>query len=340
MRTRRVRGFTLVELLVVIAIIGVLVALLLPAIQAAREAARRTQCSNQLRQIGLATLSYHDATGGLPPVRVADGQQTWLMLILDYMEAARVKGLWNSQLGCYYDQRPETRTAVIDVYFCPSQAHETKVVSTLKAPSDGHTHTPTDPTGGGWKGAISDYRGVAGSTTPTYDTTVTPPKLITEWNDNYLHLADGPIPQAMNVVRGGAGNRGALSFKSVTSLKNITDGTSTTALGGEVGLATSDSGHAFNGDHDPGVFLGEERPFCERCTTTYDPDPRLSGDDRRFGGAHAAVVNFVFCDGHFQAISRDADVRVLDCVATRAGDDPYDINGTAPSKQNTTGGGR
>src|SRR5262249_45715493 len=97
------RAFTLVELLVVIAIIGILVALLLPAIQAGREAGRRSQSVNNLKQIGIAVQNYHHTRKELPPMRVWDGDRTWLALILPYMEEGSVSSLWNNKVGCFYD---------------------------------------------------------------------------------------------------------------------------------------------------------------------------------------------------------------------------------------------
>ena len=84
-------GFTLVELLVVIAIIGILVGLLLPAVQAAREAARRMQCSNNLKQLGLAFHNYESANRTFPPGYLADNRlnvQMWGTMILPFMNAA------------------------------------------------------------------------------------------------------------------------------------------------------------------------------------------------------------------------------------------------------------
>src|SRR6476469_523129 len=103
------RGFTLVELLVVIAIIGVLVALLLPAVQAAREAARRMQCANNLRQLGLACHNFVDTRGMIPPTRTASGgfpplnipakaYHGWTVWLLPYIEQGAVANNYNVHL--------------------------------------------------------------------------------------------------------------------------------------------------------------------------------------------------------------------------------------------------
>src|SRR5512145_1647175 len=95
------RGFTLVELLVVIAIIGVLVALLLPAVQAAREAARRSQCTNNLRQLGLALHNHHDTFNVLPFARTGGRPQSisWAPLIMPYIEQKNLLDAFTANLG-------------------------------------------------------------------------------------------------------------------------------------------------------------------------------------------------------------------------------------------------
>jgi prepilin-type N-terminal cleavage/methylation domain-containing protein/prepilin-type processing-associated H-X9-DG protein len=120
------RGFTLVELLVVIAIIGVLVALLLPAIQAAREAARRGQCSNNLRQISLAAANYESAKRTYPPSDTPGaGRGTpMFMLLLPYFEKGAVTGTYNFNLGANDDEWYESVPAQtpVSIYLCPSNA--------------------------------------------------------------------------------------------------------------------------------------------------------------------------------------------------------------------------
>jgi prepilin-type N-terminal cleavage/methylation domain-containing protein len=332
-RTNRSSGFTLVELLVVIAIIGILVALLLPAVQAAREAARRTQCVNHLKQIGLATQNYHDARNELPPMRVDDHQPTFLFLILDYMEESQVKDLWDYNLGCFYDQKYTTRTAQVSSLFCPSMTHANLFV--IEPPDNVHNHPRREPPaeGGattGYTGSISDYRAVMGSTCLQHPDIVA----IGGVNASNGHLVDGPVPQANRDKVTYRDGKKLVSFKAMTSLKNITDGTSKTLLAGEVSLASSESGHAFNGDHQPAFSIGELAPFCQRCTLPPAPDnppPGTVWGDNGFGGAHPGIANFVMCDSSVQSISRDVDLRVMDRAATRAGEDPYDFDGSALS---------
>jgi prepilin-type N-terminal cleavage/methylation domain-containing protein len=337
-RSGRLAGFTLVELLVVIAIIGVLVALLLPAIQAAREAARRAQCQNNHRQIGIAVHNYHDSRRELPPMRVDDHQPTWLMLILDHMEQTQVKNLWNFRRGCFYDQELATRTARIEFYACPSMQHEALTIEAQ--PDSVHSHPRNDPgTGRPWAGAIADYRAVAGSTCVVDNEDTPASGDVIRWEDfqgSNSHLVDGALPQCRrSTVNYFDGARKQLaSWKAETSLKHITDGTHLTLLAGEVGKRTSESGHAFNGDHFPGFWIGEDAPFCQRCDLS-----EAQGGDWGFGGGHPGVVLFVMCDSSVKSLSRDTDLNVLDRMATRAADDVYDLTGTAPSCAHTASPG-
>ncbi len=121
LRTRR-RAFTLVELLVVIAIIGVLVALLLPAVQAAREAARRSSCQNNLRQVGLATQNFHDSRNAFPPLRIAGGEgwATFWVLIMPYTEQGALYDNWDLTLK-YSQQSAQARQSQVKSYYCPAR---------------------------------------------------------------------------------------------------------------------------------------------------------------------------------------------------------------------------
>lgn len=135
--TSRRRAFTLVELLVSIAIIGVLVALLLPAVQAARGAARRVSCSNNLRQIGLATINFHDSNGHLPPPKLGDANtsslgSTWVLL-LPYLEQGARFERYDPTLNIYDPHNAPITSGTINTYLCPAM----QLPAT--SPSDGGT---------------------------------------------------------------------------------------------------------------------------------------------------------------------------------------------------------
>ena len=165
------RGFTLIELLVVITIIGILVALLLPAVQAVREAARRTQCKNNLHQLALGLHNYHDTHITMPCGYVTSNSASWGTLILPFIEQ---KPLWDRvdfrfSMADNTQNSPRTNRAladeVISTFRCPSDN-----APTVSAPGDGLTPLATSTTGGAvadiapaYPKALSNYLACAGS---------------------------------------------------------------------------------------------------------------------------------------------------------------------------------
>ncbi|MEY4179938.1 MAG: hypothetical protein RLY70_3512 [Planctomycetota bacterium] len=213
---KRKMGFTLVELLVVIAIIGVLVALLLPAVQAAREAARRAQCMNQLKQMGLALHNYHDTYQSLPiGMQHSVSRKNWRVSVFPFMEQNALNDRLDeaaSFLTPYSGSNVILQRLRVPGWNCPS------------SPCPVFGQSGSQQAWGGGDPQLADYVGIAGAVTTSPDTT----------GRNSTSNYSGGIYSASGVLGPFASYR----------LADITDGTSNTMMVGENSNFTRTSGTA------------------------------------------------------------------------------------------------
>ncbi|MGL4513771.1 MAG: DUF1559 domain-containing protein [Lacipirellulaceae bacterium] len=323
MRPLHRRGFTLVELLVVIAIIGILVALLLPAVQSAREAARRSQCQNNLKQLALAALNHHDTakfypSGGWGYWWVGDADRGfgpgqpggWVYSILPFTEGAALHALASDgNPGAHSPAQLDGARAVVtgslEAVRCPSRRDS----AILPKPVDGTFvafNSSRNPAGQGNVAGRSDYAINCGDQEVDYSD-AGPPSLgkgletAYPWNFSKLGVGIRIRPRGTVFLTG-------VSFvRSVVATRHITDGTSKTYLIGEKYMAVQ--------NYETGMDPGDNETWC----TGYNNDnfrsgflPPLqdqgSGDHTtRFGSAHPSGVLMSFCDGHVESVGYDVD---------------------------------
>jgi prepilin-type N-terminal cleavage/methylation domain-containing protein len=278
----KARGFTLVELLVVIAIIGVLIALLLPAVQGAREAGRRIRCGNNLHQLGVGLHNYHDAHRAFPPAYLADRTNwtgphwSWSAFLLPYLEQQplfQALGVTTKEFGDGVSLAPpcaETQTP-LDVFVCPSDA----------GPALNHRKSFH---------AKSNYRGVEGSQatlTTTYD---------------ILSNQDG-----------------SFYMNSRVSIDAMIDGSSNTAAVGECRLDPQSQGHVaalwagMRGSQDGVTYISDAM-----WALNSDPAFTINGQaDQAFSSHHPGGAQFVFGDGAVHFLKQTMDGATLERLAAR-----------------------
>lgn len=327
------RAFTLVELLVVIAIIGILVALLLPAVQAAREAARRTECVNRMKQIGLALINYHDTRKHFPAA-VSDDPNTnpatgapiggftelgYIPHVLPYIELGNMMTKLN--LKVHWQDNPNrdfAYNAPLTAFRCPTQ----EVVET----------TFTDPPGGAGTTELSNLRahyhavmGAKSGTCPVTNALPFPANTYTMYGCGDNNITSG---------YGGSASNGVMFPTSQTKIKDIVDGTSHTFLVGEISWEVGPQriwtvGGASKTNLDTYVYTAKNvywplNTACRDDPNTPKPCP-YANNDMSFGSNHPGGCHFLMTDGSVQFLREEVDpAGVLKPLASRKSGEVFD----------------
>ena len=287
------RAFTLIELLVVISIIGVLIGMLLPAVQAVRESARRAHCLNNLKQLGLAVQNYHDTQNQIPPSRAADGFLTWPVYLMPFTEDQNLYERFDMK-AMYVDQDVDIVKVNMPTMMCTSRR-------TGQEDSEFESK-PASPIG-----AVGDYAGNAG--TSRYFP-----------HDDWAYFdvpVDGIFNSGYESENPVVSNRLESRAKGRYKLADVTDGTSNTIFIGEKAVNIDfmgnpggwGDGSIYNGD-DPGTAMRIGGYGMQLAATTRFGAPG-PGAIPVFGSSHPAVVNFLFGDGSVRNLTKSTDEETL-----------------------------
>ncbi|WP_337173792.1 DUF1559 domain-containing protein [Paludisphaera sp.] len=330
-------GFTLIELLVVIAIIAVLIALLLPAVQAAREAARRMQCVNNLKQINLAMHNYVDVVGAYP---YAGGFGTngkgwgWMPMILPQLEQSALYNAINFMDSCDCLSMSTVRRIVIASFFCPTDPNANRLYNDRTTPGvacAGGDATRDNPATNRQNGMLANYTGSFGdgyNNNPSnpYDTAGAALRYgcggcNASGGATETPAADCTAPTG--AYGSGMNHRGLFDYRSVSpavTISSITDGLSNTFALGEVASVVRSASAVWYSS--TGATNGTCLPMnftLQRCLRdpTYANANSWSG--RGFSSFHSGGCNFGMADGSVRFVKQSVDQRTYNALGSRRG---------------------